>query len=84
MDNGLYVATKCPPGLRRCSLGEETAHVDDDAKHRSPELTTLEELGFIETPQSMLNMILYSYLPILIMSQMLPYISYFTMKTWTY
>ncbi|RKP26469.1 hypothetical protein SYNPS1DRAFT_27833 [Syncephalis pseudoplumigaleata] len=49
MDNGLYVATRCPPGLRRCSLGEE--HPADGYKHRSPELITLDELGFIESPQ---------------------------------
>ncbi|KAI9595728.1 RIC1-domain-containing protein [Syncephalis fuscata] len=49
MDNGLYVATKYPPGLRRCSLGDE--HLDGELRHLSPELTPLNELGFIDSPQ---------------------------------
>ncbi|KAI8056584.1 RIC1-domain-containing protein [Syncephalis plumigaleata] len=45
-----------PPGLRRCSLGEEHLNEEEEKEegtmHKSPELTTLEELGFIETPQN--------------------------------
>jgi hypothetical protein len=46
MDDALYVATRDPPGLRRCSLGEEYENYAGQGGR--PELTLLEDMNFIQ------------------------------------
>ncbi|RKP09355.1 RIC1-domain-containing protein [Thamnocephalis sphaerospora] len=58
MDDALYVATRDPPGLRRCSLGEERGGYT--RADPSSELTPLSQLNFMSDPDALIQRLIYN------------------------